>query len=209
MTDAVKSKHFSDPVDLNTIEYDCWHMLRAAVHDRSCGWRLPVLATCSNGEVRQRTVVLRKVERSARRILVHTDLRSPKLKSINNNPDVSWLFYDAVCQVQLQLTGLATVHTDDKIAEQLWQHETESSLRGYLAPYVPGTVRSVPESNLPDDMRQRIPQRDQLSAARENFAVISGAVKIADWLLLRPDGNLRARFTYEDGSVSSGNWLAP
>ncbi len=209
MDNTTTPDYFRDVTDLHGIEADSWRLLQAAVHDRSCGWRLPALATCSNREVRQRTVVLRKVDDQPRRIFVHTNIRSPKLKSINNNPNVSWLVYDAVRQVQLQLTGLATVHTDDDIAEQIWQDETELSLRGYLAPYVPGTVQSAPESNLPDDVGQRIPQREELSKARANFAVISSAVDTADWLLLRPDGNLRARFTYEAGAVSTVDWLAP
>ena len=209
MADTRTPDHFSDVTRLDGIEADCWRLLQAAVQDRSCGWRLPALATFLNNEVRQRTVVLRKVNVQSRRIFVHTDIRSPKYNSILSNPNVSWLFYDAARQVQLQLTGPATVHTDADIADRIWRDEPESSLRAYLAPHVPGSVRPAPESNLPDDVEQRIPERDELSTARANFAVISCEVGAADWLLLRPNGNLRARFTYEAGAVSTIDWLAP
>jgi pyridoxamine 5'-phosphate oxidase len=209
MADTMTSDHFKDATRVDRIEADCWGLLQAAVHDKSCGWRLPVLATCSHGELRQRTVVLRKVDAQSRMIFVHADVRSPKIKSIDGNQNVSWLFYDAMRQVQLQLMGLATVHTDDDIAEQVWQDETEFSLRGYMAPYVPGSVRLSPESNLPDEIRHSVPDRVQLSAARANFAVISCSIDTADWLLLRPEGNLRARFIYEGSSVSHADWLAP
>ena len=209
MADAATSEHFNNLIDLRSIEADCWNLLQAAVHDKSCGWRLPVLATSANGQLRQRTVVLRKTDAPARRIFVHTDLRSPKCNSVLSNPRVSWLFYDAVRQVQLQLTGPATIHTDDDVADRIWHAEAESSLRGYLAPYVPGTVRPAPESNLPNTVRERIPDRSELTSARANFVVISCVVDAADWLLLRPDGNLRARFAYEDGAVSTADWLAP
>jgi len=209
MADTTTPVYFGDVTRLELIEADCWRLLRAAVQDKSCGWRLPALATCSNGELRQRTVVLRKVDAQSRGIFAHTDIRSPKLKSTNTNPNVSWLFYDAVRQVQLQLTGIATLHSADDVAEQLWRDEPESSLRAYLAPYVPGSVQPAPESNLPDEVRERIPDRHELSAARPNFAVISCDVDAADWLLLRAGGNLRARFTYEAGAVSTADWLAP
>lgn len=209
MADTTTFDHFSDVTDLDGIEAGCWRLLQAAVQDKSCGWRLPVLATCSNGEVRQRTLVLRKVDAPGRRIFVHTDVRSPKYNSIRSNPNVSWLFYDAVRQVQLQLTGFATVHTDDDVADGIWRDEAESSLRGFLAPFVPGSVRPEPESNLPNSIRQSIPDRRQLSAARDNFAVISCLVATADWLLLQADGNLRARFRYEGGATSTADWLAP
>jgi len=209
MADAATSEHFSNLIDPGTIEADCWSLLQAAVQDKSCGWRLPVLATCANGELRQRTVVLRKIDAHSRRLFVHTDLRSPKCNCIRSNSDVSWLFYDATRHVQLQLTGRATIHTDDDVADRIWHDEAESSLRGYLAPYVPGTERPAPETNLPNAVRQRIPDRSELTSARANFAVISCVVGAADWLLLRPDGNLRARFTYEDGATSTMDWLAP
>ncbi|MEO2012973.1 MAG: pyridoxamine 5'-phosphate oxidase family protein [Fuerstiella sp.] len=209
MADAETSEHFSDLINLSAIETDCWRLLQAAVHDKSCGWRLPALATCFNGELRQRTVVLRKVDTPSHRIFVHTDVRSPKLKSIRSNPNVSWLFYDTTRQVQLQLTGFATVHTDDDVADRVWGDEAESSLRGYLAPYVPGSVQPAPEFNLPPGVQGRIPLRHELSAARANFVVISCAVATADWLLLQAHGNLQARFTYESGAVSTADWLAP
>jgi pyridoxamine 5'-phosphate oxidase len=209
MADTTTPDHFSDVSRLDQIETDCWRLLQAAVPDRSCGWRLPVLATCANDEVRQRTLVLRKVDAPSHRIFAHTDVRSPKLKSIRSNPNVSWLFYDANRQVQLQVTGFATVHTDDNVAEQIWHDEPESSLRAYLAPYVPGRIRPAQESNVPDEVRERIPDRHELSTARANFAVISCEVDTADWLLLRANGNLRARFTYESGAISTVDWLAP
>ncbi|HIE95532.1 MAG TPA: hypothetical protein EYG03_19145 [Planctomycetes bacterium] len=209
MADTTTSDHFRDLTDLHGIEADCWRLLQAAVHDKSCGWRLPALATCSNGELRQRTLVLRKIDAHSHRIFAHTDARSPKIKSIRSSPNVSWLFYDATRQVQLQLTGIATVHTDGDVADRIWHGEAESSLRGYLAAYVPGSIRPMPESNLPTGVRIRVPDRNELSAARGNFAVISCEVGTADWLLLQPDGNLRARFTYEDSAVSTADWLAP
>lgn len=199
---------FSDPECLRQVDADCWRLLEQAVHERQCGWRLPVLATVNQHQCRQRTVVLRGVDSSQRRILAHTDIRSGKIAAIRDNGRVSWLFYDLNRKVQLQLTGQATIHADDEVADRVWRQESESSLRGYLAPSRPGTVCRHPDVNLPPDMRDRIPRRDELSAARSNFSVISCDVSSAEWLLLRSIGNLRARFSYAADGTCSAEWLS-
>ena len=195
--------------DLKSLESDCWTFLSSAVHDRNCGWRLPVLATSAADVPQQRIVVLREVVTAQRQIFAHTDVRSTKVAAIRANANVSWLFYDSVRQIQLRLNGTATVQVDPSLTGWLWDQEPAASLRGYLAPCPPGTIRGEPETNLPANVRDEIPARADLMAGRKNFAVISHATTMAEILVLRPGGNLRATFEYANGKVVSSDWLAP
>lgn len=205
----MSSDLFPNPASLIQIEDAAWQLLQQSATTRSGGWRLPVLATVSEGVMRQRTVVLRNVEVQRRRILVHTDARSQKIDAIQQQPQVSWLFYDAELQVQLQLNGRAEIHTDDQTAQATWEQEPESSLRAYLAPLRPGAVCEDADPNLPDEFLGKLPTRQQLQAARPNFAVISCQVQSAEWLQLHKEGHRRATFDYQNDQLSDSSWVAP
>ena len=203
------SSPFSNPECLNTIEADCWNVLSESVSRRDHGWRLPALATCAAGQIRQRTVVLRSVEQTARTLLFHTDIRSPKVAALRENPNVSLLFYDAASSVQLLLQGRVTLHTDSELAEDLWQNGPPESLRSYLAPAAPGTGCSAPTDNLTPNVRGRIPDRSELESGRSRFMVLEFHVTEAEWLLLARSGNRRARFSYRDGGDPLREWCCP
>ena len=201
---------FDNPLNLNQIQTDCWDLLISAVNDRSSGWRLPVMCTSDGLAVRQRILVLRQVDRTQKILRFHTHRASPKVASLRRNPEVSLLFYETQRQIQMQLCGHVTLHTDDAIAEEVWAGEPESSLRGYLAPLIPGTVCSKADVNLPEDMRYRLPTRQELAAARQNFAVLTCHVRSAEVLLLRSGGNIRCRFLYDQSQqIKLSEWLAP
>ena len=206
----LQSSHsFSDLTSLSAIHAECWQQLAKAVTQRDSGWRLPVLATSEADGCRQRVVVLRDVDVTRRTIYAHTDIRSAKVASIQRQPQVSWLFYDSASMVQLQLCGKAVIHKDDETADRFWNSEPESSLRGYLAPFAPSTVRDQSESNLPAKFVGRIPGRDELHSGRASFAVISCVIETMEWLLLRREGNLRARFQTLTTDNMTSEWLAP
>lgn len=213
----MNSIQYSDVRNLTAVHDDTWASLERSVSDRNCGWRLPVLATQENHRPRQRTVVLRRVSPSIRTIYAHTDLRSPKVAQVRNTAEVSWLFYDHANATQLILTGMATVHTDDSVAQNFWEDEPVASLRGYLAPHSPGQPTVAASHNLPETLIGKLPDREQLADARRNFGVISCRIASVEWLHLQRDGNLRAVFRYEGAAASekptntpdSSEWLHP
>lgn len=201
---------FDDISSPDTVAADCWAMLAEAPSDPTSGWRLPVLATTSSAQTpRQRTVVLRQVDAATRRIVAHTDRRSAKFAELKARPASSWLFWDAARKVQLTLEGKAELHTDCEFAERIWKGEPESSLRAYLAPHEPGQIMAAADVNLPESVRGRIPDREELHAGRSNFAVISCIVSSAECVILRSNGNLRARFQYSANGDVQSDWLAP
>jgi hypothetical protein len=203
------SSPFSQPECLNTIEADCWNVLSESVSRRDHGWRLPALATYAAGQIRQRTVVLRSVDRTTRTLFFHTDLRSPKVAALRENPNASLLFYDAASSVQLLLQGRVTLHTDSELADDLWQNGPPESLRSYLAPNAPGAVSAEPTDNLPPDVRGRIPDRSELEPGRSQFMVLEVHVSEAEWLLLARSGNRRARFIYQEAGDPLREWCCP
>lgn len=200
---------FDNLKDPMAIEADCWRLLQTAVSDRDCGWRLPILATATDGIPRQRIVVLRSVNPSKRQIFAHTDARSAKVVALGKNPQVSWLFYDAAYQVQLQLNGTATALTKTADTQWLWDQETESSLKGYLAPLAPGTMCEEAETNLPAGLGERIPSREELKLGRNHFAVIQCTPQTAECVILRRSGNQRVTFRYGPEKVIEASWQAP
>ncbi len=203
------STFFNDPEDAAAVEADCWRLLERAVTDPNSDWRLPVLATVTDGVCRQRIVVLRSVQAESRTILAHTDVRSSKVRALHDNPRSSWLFYDANRNVQMQLVGTTQIHTDNEVANELWHSQPASSLRGYLAPKAPGTPCTAADINLPEAVRDRLPDAAELAKARTNFAVISCQAMSIEWLMLRRIGNLRLRIKYDTHDCPSHEWLAP
>lgn len=194
---------------LTVIERDCWGLLRQAVTDRDCGWRLPVLSTSTAAGVRQRILVLRSVDAEHRQLMFHTDCRSPKFTQLQADPCVSLLFYDHTRSVQLQARGTVSLHTQDAIAEQLWIASAPETLRGYLAPLAPGTIVEGPDDNLPDHVRGRIPAWAEVEPGRAQFAVICVHIARMDWLALSRTGNRRVRIRYDEGRPVSCEWIAP
>lgn len=204
-----QSQFFTDTSSLNLIESDCWKLLTKASHDAKSDFKLPVLASVSADGVSQRIVVLRSVDAEAGHLLIHTDVRSAKIQQLQQNPIASLLFYDKAKKVQLKVTAVATIHTDDAVADQLWQTESATSIKCYLGPLAPGAICSEPEHNLHPEFIESIPDRSQLEVARPNFAAVGFVVKQLDWLQLNRSGNLHAQFTYADDRSMAGTWTAP
>ena len=154
--------HIHDPSAIHAIFKTCWDLLDEAAAGTGAGWRLPIPATRTTDGCRQRTVVLRGVDRHRSSLLFHTDVRSAKIEQLRSQPSVALLFFDPQLEVQLQIQGVAMIHTDDAIADRLWEASTTTSLKMYLAPLAPGTQRSTPDFNLPEAM---LGQSNYLDAA--------------------------------------------
>jgi hypothetical protein len=198
-----------DETALFAIHQSCWDLLEIAGKGTEAGWRLPVLATHSAQGSRQRTIVLRAVQRIRSSFLFHTDIRSAKVNEIRNNPQVSLLFYDHDKGVQLSVKGEARICTSDGTADLLWESGTPASLKMYSAPQTPGTKSPVPDSNLPEELKGRLPNRDEILSGRTNFCVIEVEARAVEWLRLSRDGNLRAEFLISNGTLSEAHWLTP
>lgn len=196
--------------ELSELYRGCWGRLHGAAElGTGGGWRIPVLATLRDGVLRQRSIVLRRVEFESVRLWFHTDVRSGKVSDIGRDSRVSLLFYDSSTETQLWVAGQAEVMTEGAGVELLWEQSAASSLRMYLAPESPGKVCSAGDCNLPAGVRGRIPDRAELDAGRVNFAAVVVRVERLEWLQLSRSGNQRAVFDGCADGAATGSWVLP
>lgn len=191
-----------------------WSALARAAGRSRDGWHTPTLCTVTPaGEPAARTVVLRDADRAARRLVCHTDRRSPKVAEIERAPAVVWMFYDAARKTQLRVRAEARVRTTGEAADARWSASRLSSRRCYLAPYAPGEpvppAHEGPHPNLPDHLTARDPTEAETAPGRDRFAVIDTTVRSMDWLYLKHDGHRRARFAWDDAGALDAAWVMP
>ncbi len=198
--------HYSD---LGSVQTSWKAMLQSGVSERTHPFKKPVLTTIGLlGEPKARIIILRDLDLDGRSIRLHTDARSGKVAEIGRNPNVILAFYDPAHEIQIQVSGTASVHQGDAYAEAAWKGAAPSSRRAYLAEIEPGTRLSGPASGLPADVEGKVPSEDRLKQGRSNFAAVKVVFEQVDWLFLSPNGNRRARFTWQDENWA-GAWLAP
>lgn len=183
--------------DLEATRATAFALLARGVADRRHPFHTPVLGSVgADGEPRLRTLVLRGFDAGARTVRLHTDRRSGKAADIAHQPRVSLLGYDPGQRVQIRLSGHATLHDDDAVAEVGWASSRDFSRMCYAVEPAPGQpVAASPPEPL-----------DPL-AGRANFAVIRLVFDRLEWLWLAAGGHQRALFTWNDSPQAT--WLVP
>jgi len=193
---------------LDGILDDMWSMLLRGVTDSKDPFHWPVLGTTGKDACRLRTVILRQAIRSERLLVCHTDARAAKTQEIMNFAKVSWLFYHPAKKIQLRISGLATLHTDDRFADEQWSETKATSRLNYCTVDAPGTHVAKPSSGLPDFLLNKIPSLFETEIGRKNFMAIACRIDEVDWLRLSTLGNWRARFKW-DAERMYATWLVP
>ncbi|SDU20553.1 pyridoxamine 5'-phosphate oxidase family protein [Desulfobacula phenolica] len=185
-----------------------WRLLHKGVENFKHPFYRPVLSTMNGNKPDVRTVILRGFSEEDRTLICHCDARTPKVSQIQDNPNVSWLFYHPEEWLQLRLSGKAVIHTDDKIAESQWEKVRLTSRINYCAEIPPGSVTEKPTSGLPNFLRDKTSKLFDCPEARKNFAVIVCRFDQMDWLMLKLTGHLRARFHWEKDHIDA-SWIIP
>jgi hypothetical protein len=172
---------------------------------RPTPFRTADLATHNpTGYPQVRALTLRAFDGEARCLTFFTDIRSPKLGQIEQDPRVSVVFYDPQERVQVRVDGTAQIENQTQAAREAWARVPEPSRKNYSAGNAPGSVlESI--NNLTGD-----PSTDGF----ENFALLKVNILALEWLYLHREGNRRAVFTWgQPGSPllspASHNWLVP
>ena len=188
---------------LRTLAAECWRILEAAPNERGSLLRTPVLATAGlDGAPECRTVVLRACDPPRRELTVFTDARSAKAAQVEADGRVSLTFYDPMRDIQLRIWGRASLHVDDMVSRDYWDAAPAASRIVYLSEPGPGQAVDEPSSGLPTD-------EVALETAYFNFAAIVITVRWLEWLRLKPDGNLSARFEWDSDDLLSASWIIP
>lgn len=185
---------------LDTVLGEALDLVAEGAADPGSAWRTLALASVgADGAPRARMVVLRRFDRAARVIEMHTDGRSAKVAEFSASPLACVLGWDPAKRVQLRLTGLVEIHADDAVAEEAWCGLRDGTRATYHARPGPGARLDRPED---------ADQGMDASAARAAFIVLRMSLYEIEWLHLAPDGHRRAVFRWADG-VSEAMWLAP
>lgn len=185
-----------------------WKLLRRGAGSFKHPFHHPALTTMARGGPQVRTVILRGFSHEARTLICHCDVRSAKVGQIRENPRVSWLFYHPGQWIQLRLSGTASVHTDDDVAEAQWARVGPTSRINYCANLPPGSKVESPSSGLPDDLRNTAAKWFDKGTARKHFAAVTCRFDEMDWLMLKLTGNRRARFQWTDQGLDA-SWTVP
>ena len=191
---------------LESAEADIWSRLSRAAVDRRSPWHTPALATVSaDGAPSVRVLVLREVARAARRLRLHTDLRSAKTAEIAAEPRVGLLFYDRGAKLQLRACGTASVAPRGTTADAAWAATGPFARRCYTAPVAPGTPAPGPVSGLPATLEHREPTLEESESGRPHFAVILVELTRLEFLHLAVTGHRRGAFAWD---AAAGQWTA-
>ena len=196
--------------ELRTVLENVWYLLQKGVRDRRHGFHLPILATSTPDDGPDaRSVVLRGVDSTHRLLRFHSDGRSAKIRQIETDPRVGFLFYDAAEDTQVRIQAVATVHRTDDAANAAWQGTRLFSRRCYLAERAPGSPSELPTSGLPSAFGNRNPTEEESRAGRANFAIALCEIRRLDWLYLCHQGHRSARFTWDEAGELTATWLQP
>jgi hypothetical protein len=168
----------------------------------------PVLGTTAKEGVSLRCVILREFSITDRILICHSDARAEKIREISSSPRVSWLFYHPQKKVQLRISGHATLHADDRFADEQWAAIKPTTRLNYGTVEPPGTPVANPYSGLPDFLLHKVPTLFETEKVRRNFIAIACRFDTMDCLVLQVLGNRRARFDWDETGLNA-RWLIP
>ena len=200
--------------DLDVLLEHIWSYVADAADDTTHPFRLPTFGTTQPdpeaGTPEQRTVVLRAVDRDSRVLAFHSDRRSAKVDAIQAGSRVTWHGWDAGRSQQLRLRGTATIHTDDDVADAMWEAASLDERKLYVRSPAPGTAVDAPQSGLPDAFANGDLTEGDVAAGRQHFAALQTTIDEIAFLHLHADGHYRARFRYDaDAEAFESTWVIP
>ena len=196
------------PVSHGEILKNIWKNLDLGTLQRRHPFHNPAFATVCDGAPELRTVVLRRFWRRPPMLAFHSHKGSPKISQIKSNPNVYWLFYHPEEKLQVRIKGLATVHSNDELAEEQWQSTELFSRRCYVGA-APTQPSKKPTSGLPEDLITREPTREESEIGRANFVVVTSTIKEIDCLEMSVRGHRRSLFAWNDAGELEIKWLTP
>ena len=184
----------------DAIRNDIAQRLSDGAANRRSPMHTPVVATA---DADARVMVLRGFDPESWTLRFHTDVRSPKVAVIEDNPRIGVLAYDKQAKLQLRLRGTGRIVTTGQAVDSAWSQSDNFARRCYLGSG-PGEHSDQPTSGLPTEFEGVEPTDDQVNPARENFALLLVQIEEADWFSLAHTGHRRALFIGD-----KGRWISP
>ena len=113
----MKDKDYPSYIDeINKIYENFWGNILDGSKNSLSDYHTFSLATCSQNQVSNRTVVLRDCNEKDQTVSFHTNNLSKKINDINLNPNVECLFYSKINKTQVRISGIAEIFTMNNIS---------------------------------------------------------------------------------------------
>lgn len=179
----------NDPwADLDTLLSHLWARVAGGTGDADDPFRLVTLATTGSDGPEARMVALRRADRAAGEVEIHSDLRTAKIRALRVDPRAAILAWDPREQLQVRLAVRMRVVVGDA---DRWRRVPAAAQRNYGVDPAPGTVVTNPCAV------RRTPDPDR-------FAALVGRVRSIDAVSLAHEPHRRARF-----GAGGARWVAP
>jgi len=193
---------------LDKIYLKIWKLLEVGLQNRDAPFHIPVFICTIDNSTDGRVVVLRGINKEDKNLWFHTDIRSRKIKVLENNPIGTLLFYDKEEKVQLRIIGKTKVNYKNDTTKKSWANTRHMSRQCYLGEKAPGSKVLSPTSGLTEKIDNYKYSIEDSEIGYENFCVIEFFIQSIEWLYLSAKGHRRAYFTLKNSSVEK-NWLIP
>jgi pyridoxamine 5'-phosphate oxidase len=196
------------PYNINEIEGLIWKNLINGASKSRDGFHTMTIGTWDDEhqQVALRTVVLRKSDEAKKTLFFHTDTRSRKYHHLKKNPKISIMLYDSHRRMQLTVSAVVDIHTDDELAQQRWVATNPQSRRCYMTISAPHEEVDYPSIGYDEKFSKEDPTEAESNPFRENFCVVECKVTSIEWLFLHHTGNRKAMFHYTDGKFTKAQW---
>ena len=182
-----------------------WKNINLGIQKAKHDYHSFVFSTVLKNSPNSRTVILRDFDENKPAIWFHSDRRSKKILHLEENENVSALFYDKSRKVQLRINGIADIEEDIEHNKKIWDSMRPESKLCYMGPYAPSQKISQFESNTLEKSAHDLDKEDEhLGLSR--FCRIRITIKKLDWLKLDYKGHQRLEFKF--GKRTKTQWIA-
>ena len=182
-----------------------WKNINLGIQKAKHDYHSFVFSTVSKNSPDSRTVILRDFDEHKPAIWFHSDRRSKKILHLEENENVSALFYDKSRKVQLRIDGIADIEEDIEHNKKIWDSMKPESKLCYMGPYAPSQKISQFEPNTLEKSAHDLDKEDEhLGLSR--FCRIRITMKKLDWLKLDYKGHQRLEFKF--GKRTETQWIA-
>ena len=182
-----------------------WKNINLGIQKAKHDYHSFVFSTVLKNSPNSRTVILRDFDENKPAIWFHSDRRSKKISHLEENENVSALFYDKSRKVQLRINGIADIEEDIEHNKKIWDSMKPESKLCYMGPYAPSQKISQFEPNTLEKSAHDLDKEDEhLGLSR--FCRIRITIKKLDWLKLDYKGHQRLEFKF--GKRTKTQWIA-
>ena len=182
-----------------------WKNINLGIQKAKHDYHSFVFSTVSKNSPDSRTVILRDFDEHKPAIWFHSDRRSKKILHLEENENVSALFYDKSRKVQLRINGIADIEEDIEHNKRIWDSMRPESKLCYMGPYAPSKKINQFEPNTLKKSAHDLDKEDE-NLGLSRFCRIRIKIKKLDWLKLDYKGHQRLEFKF--GKKIKTQWIA-